>query len=295
MFGRRPDGKKIKLKSGVTRMMPMIFGRRSESTNYFLFQNSCEKLDAYIAEKNANADGENRYTYRDISIAVLVRIFATRPKFNRFIVGDTFYQRNYIDVAMMVHKNLRQGEEEVIVKARFTGRETLAEVKEKLDTEILNAIKEEKTDKTFNWMPQFMLRLIVRGMKFFDRLGLLSDKFLRTQSPFHASIFFSDLKSIRLNYAFHHLYNFGNCGFFCALGKEHLHPIVDEDTGGFKVDKIFEMGISVDDRYVDGLYYSHMIKGVKRIIADLSQLEQPLIDDDIMHPRDIKIKKKRKK
>ena len=291
MFGKRPDGKKIKLKNAVARMTPMFLGRRTESINYFLFQHPCEKLDEYIVQKNI--EGAN-YSYRDIIIACLVRIFATRPKFNRFFIKDTLYQRNHIDVSMMVHKDLRKGDDEVIVKIRFTGLETIAEVKEKIDTEIQKAIKTEQTDKSFNWMPQPLLKFIVRWLRFWDRFGLLTDRFLKKQSPFHTSIFYSDLKSIRLNYAFHHLFNFGNCGFFCTLGKEHLRPIVDEETHKIEAKKIFELGISVDDRVVDGLYYSHMIKGVHRITADLTQLEQPLHEDEIHIPRDIKVKKMKK-
>jgi len=291
MFKRRPDGKFIRQINPIKRMMPMFMKQRTGATNYFLFKHSCSKMDEYI-EKKKQEDGIS-YCYRDIAVASLVRIFAMRPKFNRFLVRDRLYQRNHIDFAMMAHKSLRSGEDEVIVKVRFTGKETLLEVKTMLDNAIQKAMETEiDFGKTARFLPQFVLRFAVRCLRAFDRLGWLSDKFLYNNSPFHSSIFFADLKSIHINYVFHHLYEFGNCGFFATMGKERMDAIVDEETGEIRAEKVLEMGVSIDGRFTDGLYYRYMTKGAKQIVADLSLLERNLADDEIFWPSDVKKRKK---
>ncbi|MCL2586956.1 MAG: hypothetical protein FWE31_01815 [Firmicutes bacterium] len=275
MFGRRPDGKRIKEKSATARMIPLFMRKRTEATNYFLFNMPCAKFDEFIALRD-KTDGIS-YTYRDLAVATLVRIFAKYPKFNRFLYKDKLYQRNHIDFAMMIHKSLRHGEEEVGIKVRFSGKETLPEIKEKLDSAIKKAITtEDDFGKFMNKMPQFVLRFLTRMLRLFDRWGWLSDKFLFENSPMHSSIFFADLKSIHVNYVFHHLYTFGNCGFFATMGKEQVKPVVDDKTGEIRAEKILELGISMDERFVDGLYYRHMIKGARRIIENLEILETPL-------------------
>ncbi|MCL2851241.1 MAG: hypothetical protein FWE01_02665 [Firmicutes bacterium] len=291
MFGRRADGVRIRQKDTVARMLPMFLNKRTTSTNYFLYPQDADKMDEFIALKKL--DGIN-YTYRDIMLTILVRIFATRPKFNRFYVKDRLYQRKHIDIAMMVHKNLRQGDNEIIVKVRYTGYETIAEIKEKLDNAIETAIEDENTTKSFGLMPNWFLRFSVGCLKFFDKRGLLSDKLLFKQSPFHCSILFADLKSIHVDYVFHHLYEFGNCGFFVTLGKEKMQAVVDEDSVDIVKKKVAHLGVSIDERPADGLYYSHMIKCVKRYTADLSYLEQPLQESEIFIPKDLKQKWKKR-
>ncbi|MCL1901923.1 MAG: hypothetical protein FWG51_05975, partial [Firmicutes bacterium] len=126
---------------------------------------------------------------------------------------------------------------------------------------------------------------------------IVTDKALFA-SPFHCSIFFSDLKSIRLDAIHHHLYSFGNCGFFATMGKEKLVPVADQITGEIKVEKLVELGISMDERFTDGLYYSNFLRAYTHIINNLSTLERPPLDSEIHHiktAKEIKAERKAKK
>lgn len=269
----------------MKRLIPIFMPRRTGATNYFVQDIDCAYLDEFIARK-IEEDGI-QYTYRDLAVATFVRIFTKFPKFNRFFVKDRLYQRNYIDFCMNIHKDLRKRDEEVIVKVRFTGAETLREIKEKIDKGMMDAVTQDwEYTKNVSRVPQFGLRWSVRFLRIFDRLGWLSDKFLFKNSPFHSSIYMADLKSIGINYVLHHLYEFGNCGFFATLGKEHKQAIVDEKTDEIRVAKIMQVGVSMDERFVDGLYYRNMVKEQKRIIENLSVLEVPLQQKDILVAKD---------
>jgi hypothetical protein len=177
--------------------------------------------------------------------------------------------------------------DEDVMKVRFTGFETIAEIKNRLDTEITalqNAVDPlEKAMPVFEKLPHFILRFIVFCLMAADKHGLLSDKLLFEVSPFHSSFFVSYLKSINLDYIFHHLFDFGNCGFFITIGKENMEPYLDSESNEVKMQKIIRMGISIDARCVDGLYYSRFLRTCKQIMRDLTVLEKPLAESEIMN------------
>ena len=285
----RKDGVKIKGVDGFSRMGCQIVGKtRVESTNLYTQLIKTKAMDEFIEEKKKEGI---EYTYRDIAIAALVRVFYLRPRFNRFVVAGNFYQRKNIDVAIVMHKNLRTGEKETVVKCRFTGKETLAEIKKQLDETLHTAIygtndTDEFVDGILGKVPTWVLRLFMSWLRFADRWGLLSEKFMYDISPFHASMVFGDMKSVHLGPVWHHLYNFGNCGFFATMGKDEYKALVDPKTLEIRAEKVVELGISEDERFVDGLTYSHMIKTINRMMENISVLERAPEDDEIKLPHE---------
>ncbi|MCL2228217.1 MAG: 2-oxo acid dehydrogenase subunit E2 [Firmicutes bacterium] len=292
----RKEGQKVKNVNGFSRVATLLVGtRRCEATNYFTKEVLCKKFDDYIELKKKEG---KEYNYRDIALAVLVRIFYLRPQLNRFVVKGKIYQRHHVDVACTVHKNLRTGEKETAIKCRFHGNETLDEVKERVDSALKKAVFEENsTDKFVDSLlgraPNFLLRFIVWTFRIRDRWGLLSDKFMFETSPMHTSIFYGDLKSIHLGATWHHLYEFGNCGFFLTMGKETWKPVVCQKTQKITAEKVVELGISIDERFIDGLTYSQMLKTIDRILEDLTVLETPALPEDRKWPYNTSEKLKR--
>ncbi|GHV04315.1 hypothetical protein FACS189485_09430 [Spirochaetia bacterium] len=282
MFGRRSDGKKVKGLDGISRLMPLFVPPRAGSANYVMVDIEAGPLDDFIEKKRA--EGIN-YTYMDIVLAVLVRIFKMYPKLNRFILAQQFWQRNVIELSMIIKKSFRPDAEETSLDTIFTGYETIAEVKKLVDADVDAALNthngtDGKRDGLAH-LPLWLLRIAVWALKFADYHGMLSANFLKTGSPFHASFFVANLKSISLQAINHHLFDFGNCGFFLTMGKECYLPKVNPETGNVESTKIIQLGISLDGRLVDGLYFSHVLKTSKRLFADVSKLELPLREDEI--------------
>jgi hypothetical protein len=291
----RKDGKKIKGVDAFFRMASLtVAENRVNAQNFYTQELLTRPMDEYIAEKAAQGID---YTYRDIAIAALVRVFYLRPRLNRFIVKGNFYQRYHNDVSRAIQKNLRDGNQETVVKCRFKRKETLAEVKEKLDTTIYNAVNNENATDAFvggilSKLPTWLLRLFVKFLRTADRWGWLSDKFWFTVSPFHASVLFADMKSVHLGPVWHHCYNLGNCGFMCCMGKEKLRAVVDPKTLEIRPEKVIELGITEDERFIDGLTYSHVIKTIERIMENLSVLERAPEDDEVRRPAPTPYEKK---
>jgi len=284
---KRIDGKKIKDIDGFFRMAAMFVGReRVDSCNYMFLDIPTKHMDEWIEKKKQEGFD---YYYRDIIIAALVRVFYLRPRLNRFIMNGNFYQRNNIVLSQALHKNLKTGEQETTCKVHLTGKETIAEIKAAWETSAGQAIHGTNATDAFTGgflgrMPTWALRTMVNMYRWGDKYGWLPRKFIEQESPFHASIWFTDMKSLSMGAHLHHLYNFGTVGLFCCIGKDEVKPYVDPDTKQLRAEKCITLGISEDERFIDGLTFAKVLKMIYRILDNLSCLEIPPDDEDIIQP-----------
>jgi hypothetical protein len=122
-------------------------------------------------------------------------------------------------------------------------------------------------------LPSSIIALAVRFLKRLDKWNLLPASIIDA-SPFHTSLFFTYLKSIRLDYVYHHLYNFGTTGLFIALGKEKRMPVVEK--GQVVARDCYEVGYSMDERICDGMYFSNSLKVMQKLLANPEILEERL-------------------
>lgn len=294
MFGHRSDGKKVKGMNIIDKAEPFFMPQRIDAVNYTTVKIPCDKMDEFIARERRNG---NTYSYMHLVIATIVRVLYTRKKLNRFIMRGTIYQRNYISVSMDIKKKLEDEGEQVTLKFYFTGKENLNEIKQIVDTEIANNLKEDvvhgttKVAKKFTALPDFLFRWAMKFANWADKHGLLPKSLIKA-SPFHTSCFLTNLKSIKLGHIYHHLYNFGTTTMFVSMGKEKVEPYV-ENNKELKLGKFLNLGMSLDERVADGLYMGKSLKLCQDLLANPDNLKENMPDDGTI-PKKL-IKKKVKK
>lgn len=277
MFGKRSDGKKIKGLSPVNRLIPHIMSARHDSQNLFKYELQCESLDEFIAKEKEKGISIN---YMHIVIAGVVRLFALRPQLNRFVMNGRIFKRNNIMVSFVVKKALRDDVEETTVKLEFTGKENIYQIKEKIDETVkansnVKAVNEtDKTAKFLTNIPNFLIKIAVGLLKWLDKHGILPKKIIAA-SPFHTSIFITNLKSIKTDYIYHHIYDFGTTGIFISMGKEKLQAVVDKE-GNIVAKKVMTLGVVTDERFCDGLYFGNSLRLLKRIYENPNVLKEEL-------------------
>lgn len=276
MFGFRPDGKKVKDIDPIQRIIPHIMPTRNDAQNMTEYNCPCEPLDAFIIEQS---DKGVEYSYMHMIIAAMVRVYARFPRLNRFVINGRIFQHNEIQVSFVVKKNLSPDAPDALVKLNFTGMETLQEVKQKIDDAIEannNIDANNGTDKLaglITMTPNFLIKLIVGLIKLLDKHGMLPNAILNL-SPFHTSLFITNLKSIKGPSIFHHLYNFGTTGIFMAMGKESEVPVVNAD-GKIVVGKRMPVQIVTDERFCDGFYFVSAMKFWERLLKNPTQMMVP--------------------
>ena len=240
----------------------------------------CDIMDAYIKEK---AEQGIKLDYMQIVIAAMVRLIALRPQMNRFVMNRRIYAREKIWVSFVVHPKLRDGDTGTTIKLCFEGTETIFEIAEKVREAVIRETTartgENDTDKLLRLImkriPSFLIRLVVDALMWMDRHNIMPKRVVEL-SPFHTSLFVTNLKSLGINHVYHHVYNFGTTGLFFAMGKEK--ELATANRGELSAKKQMGYGIVTDERFCDGLYFAISLRRLRRLMRNLHELEQPLAE-----------------
>lgn len=260
MFGFRSDGRKLKTVPPFFRVIPNIMLEREDSQVYFKQDIILKDMDEYIDKK---AEEGIRLSYMNIIYAALVRIIAERPYLNRFAMNGSLYARNKIYVSLAIKKSLSDEGQETTIKLPFNGNENIFEIKEKLDSAVeINKEKtmENKTDytaKLLSLIPNMFIRITVKLLRFLDRHGAMPKKLIEV-SPFHTSVFLTNVGSLGIDSIYHHLYNFGTTSMFFAMGKKKKSYVYDDDE--IKEERCITIAFVGDERICDGYYYATSFK-----------------------------------
>lgn len=276
MFGFRPDGTKVKDIDPIQRIMPHIMKHRHDSQNLSDYDCPCEPIDAFIRSEAGNGES---YNYMHIVIASLVRIIALFPRLNRFIMNGRIYRKNSIQISFVVKKGLSSEAPDTTIKLDFTGKESLPEIRDKINEAIKqnnNMDANNGTDKLariITYTLNIVIAMLVGLIKLLDKHGLLPGAIIKL-SPFHTTAFITNLKSIKGPSIYHHLYDFGTTGLFFAMGKESLVPVVE--GGEIVVGKRLPLQIVTDERFCDGFYFVSALKTLRGLLGDPSKMKTPL-------------------
>lgn len=282
MFGHRNDGRKLKTLPPFFKVIPNIMLERNDSQVLFKQDIAIKNLDEYIDKK---AEEGIKISYMHIVYAALVRIIAERPRLNRFAMNGTIYARNKIYVSLAIKKSLTDDGEETTTKAEFNGTENIFEVKRKIDA-IIEQNKDTSADndtdivaKTLSLIPNWLIRIIIKILRSLDRHGMLPKSLIKA-SPFHTSVFLTNVGSLGIDSIYHHLYNFGTTSMFFSMGKKKKGYIYEDEE--IKEEKCITLAFVGDERICDGYYYANSFKTLFRYLRKPELLEtKPEFKQDV--------------
>lgn len=273
MFGHRSDGRKIKTLPAFFKVIPSVMLERNDSQVLYKQDIPIKYLDEYIDNK---AKDGIKIAYMHIIYAAIVRVIAERPRLNRFVMNGTTYARNKIYVSLAIKKNLTDDGVETTTKIEYQGTETIFDIKQKLDA-IIEQNKEveannetDKLAKTLGLIPTGLIRVAVKFLKFLDRHGLLPKAVIKA-SPFHTSVFLTNVGSLGIDTIYHHLYNFGTTSMFFSMGKKKKSFIYEDEE--IKEEKCITLAFVGDERICDGYYYVNSFKSLFRYLKKPELLE----------------------
>ena len=277
-LGDRSDGYRVRSLSPMSYVVPFIMKTRNDACN--LFRDSIEmgRIDNYIRKKRKE-DGLAGFGFLHVILAAYVRMISQKPALNRFVSGQRIYQREDITVSMMVKKSMELNAQESAVKVCFEPTDTASDVYQKLN-EVIEVARQEgdsnffdKVARFISYMPTLIFRAFIAFVSFLDYFGLLP-KFLLNVSPFHCSLFISNLGSLGISPIYHHLYNFGNCPLFITFGAKRTELETQKD-GGLEKHKYVDYTIVCDERITDGHYYASAFKYFDWLLRHPDELDNP--------------------
>ena len=284
-FGDRREGRRIRTLDPFNAMIPFLMKQKSEASNYFSASLEVTEIERYLRKKRIA--GYPGIGMLHLFVAAYIRTASQYPALNRFCSGQRIFARENVEFLMMLKKQMRTDAGETSIKIQFDRGETINDVYVKLNAEI-NKIKNEgettnsdKLTAAFMKLPRLILRFTVAFLVFLDYFDFLPKKIIEA-SPFHGSVFITDMGSIGLSSIYHHLFNIGNLPMFIAIGaKRKVNEL--NSKGEVVKRKYLDFKFVVDERICDGFYFSQTFKVFVSFLKNPDALEKPpeQINDDI--------------
>lgn len=266
----RPDGTRVKDLPPLVAAIPYIMPKRYDAQNTITENIDEEIVKDFIRQHRRQGV---RLNHMSVIISAYYKAVLENPKLNYFVVNRKIYKRNHFCVSFVIHKKLSDGRpSETSLKIFLEPQDTVFTVNEKIQAAIAANAETQQSNSTDRFakfmfsvpgLPRFVIALAY-GL---DKIGLLPRKIIDL-SPFHTSLFITNLASIKTSYIHHHCYEFGTTSVFICMGK----PVPNYVKGDLSK-KMMPLGIVTDERICTGYEYAAFCNDFHRYIRQPNLLE----------------------
>ncbi|MBR0207715.1 MAG: 2-oxo acid dehydrogenase subunit E2 [Oscillospiraceae bacterium] len=277
MFGRRPDGRRVKGIDPVMQITPYVMPMRCDAQVFLKHRIDMDRLSRYIRRQKAEK-GE-QLTYMQIIVAAYVRAVSAHPEVNRFIMNKQLFARNNCSAAFTILKDPSDADKgEAVVKIKFDLSDTVYDVRDRMAAAVAAARGETGeagfTEKLLRFLFAVpgLATVVVGLVRFLDRYGL-APGVLMDELPFYVGMYITNTASIGLHDVNHHLYNWGNVGLFFGMGTTEKVAEVESDRVRMK--RYLPVGITADERVCSGAHYARFFNDMRRCLDHPELLELP--------------------
>ncbi len=280
---KRADGTLLRHTDPMYRIAAHVMAKRSDSMNSITIDIPLAPMDAYIREQKKAG---RTISHMAIIMAAYVRTLGEFPALNRFIVNKRAYSRNEIAVGMVVLKG-GEADNGTMSKIYLLPTDTIFDVEERIEKYVSDNRAEGDNNATDELITKLvsvpgLLRVAVSVLKWMDKHNLLP-KSIIDASPFHTSMVFTNLASIRTNHIYHHCYDFGTTSIVVAAGNPREVP--HRKSGEIVHERCLPLGVVMDERIASGSYFALAFRRMKAYLKNPAVLETPpqtvLVDPEL--------------
>ena len=279
-WGDRRDGRWVRNMPGLQVIMSGLFPNRTDCEAYSNLTVDITDLLPVLDAKNATHPDYKTTLFHALIMAV-ARTLKERPKMNRFVQGRRVYERYEISLGFVCKRRFKDSGEEALMLFVPEDDETLDTMSYKIAGEVQETRKSETStggiDKlvdAFAKIPRPILMVVLKIIRWLDFWGV-NPKVLTDGDPNYASVFLSNLGSIKAPAVYHHLNNYGTNSLMITVGTMRKEEMIMPD-GSQQIRDVVDLGITLDERIADGFYYARSIKLVQHIFAHPELLDRPL-------------------
>lgn len=281
---RRGDRRDAKLARDLDSMhvfMPFLLPKRTDNEAVMNEVIDLTSVMEYIERKNAG-NPDYKYTIFQVICAALAKTVYLRPKMNRFVSGHRTYDRNDLSFSFVVKKKFVDDAHESLAIMKMDQESEISpmdQFHDKLRDIVYSVRVHDKQDSTtdimdiFKKLPRWLTRIIVGCLNILDYYGKVPAA-LSKSDPYNSTIFITNLGSIKMSANYHHLVNWGTNSFFVVVGEKYRRPYFRED-GSYELRDALELGMTVDERIADGLYFAGSVRLLRRLLNEPELLELP--------------------
>lgn len=276
-WGDRKDGWLLRNLDPLHLIMPHMYPNRCDNEAFIQETIDITNIQTYLEKKNS-ANPEHPYKLFHVLVAATVKLITVRPKMNYFVQGKKMYERNEVSTSFIIKKQFTDGGKEAIAHIIHPDDSTIDSIHTRLIKEITSNRKDTVDKATSSLslvskIPHWILKIVVLFLNWLDFHGWMPAS-MTFADPSYASVFISNLGSIKLNAAYHHLTQRGTNSVFLVIGAIHKHPYFD-DEGRVTMKDSVDISFTIDERIADGYYYAKSILLLKHLLQNPKLLENP--------------------
>ena len=281
-WGDRKDAYRIRETDPMHTFMPYLMPNRADNEAVLNEKVDLTAVMKYLEEKNKD-NPEFKYTLFHVFCAAISKVMTLRPKMNYFYSGYRLYEKKDLVLAFTVKKKFTDNSPETLAIVnvdRDSEEAPIEQIRETIRKIVYSVRKENKNDGATDVMgvlqklPRWLVKIFVRLLNFLEYHGWLPKFFLEID-PFHSSVFLTNLGSIKMNANYHHLANWGTNSFFVVIGEKHKYPVYDEN-GNMEMHDCLDLGLTIDERIADGVYFAKSIRLLRAILKNPEILDMPI-------------------
>ena len=276
MFGRRPDGRRMKKQDPIMQITPYLMPMRCDAQVFLEHKVDFEKMNRYIARKSAEGQ---KITFMQMLVASYVRAISRNPEANRFIFNKQYYVRNNCSVSYTILKNPQDHDsDEATVRILFDLTDTIFDVRDRMN----DAVEKSRAAGDGDFVIKLargvlavpgLATLIVGVVRLLDRYGI-APSILMQELPLYSGLYVTNNGSIGLHHPLHHIYNFGDVSLFIGMGSVQKEAYVEPD-GRARMRRWLPLGITADERVCSGAHYAAFFADVVHFMDHPEELETP--------------------
>lgn len=279
-WGDRRDARWIRDVDGLHAIMPHLMNKRTDSEVYINQEFDVTELMAFLNERNVSETGDRTKFFHCIIMAV-ARLIQLRPDLNIYISGRRMYRRHRTSMAFVARRDFSDGSRESLIITEVDDDWTLRKVTD----EITGTVREVRTsdsygvDKTMDMLsriPRVLLMAMAGVVRILDFYGK-TPRSLTRGDPNFCTVLLSNLGSIRCSSVYHHLNNYGTNSIVVTIGTVHNREVLYDD-GTKQVRRMVDVGITMDERIADGMYFARSMKVLQQILSEPELLDIPMRD-----------------
>lgn len=276
MFGRRPDGRRVKGIDPVMQITSYVMPMRCDAQVFLKHRADLEQMGKFIHEQKV--ENNEVITHMQIIVAAYVRAVSKNPEVNRFIMNKQLFSRNNCSVAFTILKDPQDADEgESVVKLKFDLTDTIYDVRDRMEKGV-SANRKDQPESFVDKLLKFvfavpgMATVIVALVRLLDRYGL-APKMLIEELPFYVGLYVTNTASIGLHDVNHHIYNFGNVSMFYGMGLPE--KVTEVEHGEVVTKRYLPIGITADERVCSGAHYARFFNDMKYYLEHPEVLVTP--------------------
>ena len=280
-WGDRADARWIRELDGLHVIMPHLMDKRTDAAVCVKMGLDGTGVLRDIAGKHRGEEEYKATLFHCILMAIAKTVYL-RPDLNRYISRRRYYQRHEITLGFVAKKRFEDHSEEKLVVTTAPEDWTLTAV----TRQVVGKVHKARTEKSggangamdiLKVTPRWFLMLFFRIIKILDFYGKVP-AVLKEDDPNFASVFLTNLGSIRCPSVYHHLNNYGTNSIMVAIGTIHKAEKIAADDSR-QVRDMVELGITLDERVADGFYFGRSLKIVQHLMSHPELLDRPLKEE----------------